>query len=285
VINPQRRTSDESRPNEMDENISKYKLLEEIAEGSMGRVYLAVDTVLRRKVVLKLLPSEEEFRGPAKARFIREAQAVAALNHPNVVTAYDLQEYKGRPYIVMEFVDGVPLSTVIDQRQLAVGEILDIGIQVCRALGEAHSRGIIHRDIKPANIMIDKKGIVKLLDFGIAKLREASRITPSDVIVGTLLYMAPEQLSNMEVDGRADIFGLGVVLYQMICGRLPFEGDKESVIMYRIMNEAPPPITKFRHETSEGLQEIVAKSLEKDRELRYQKVSDIMVDLLKEQQA
>jgi serine/threonine-protein kinase len=205
------------------------------------------------------------------------------LNHPNIVTAYDLQEHEGRLFIVMEFVNGEPLSKMIDRRRLAVRDILDIAIQVCRGLAEAHNVGIVHRDLKPANIIIDKKGNVKLLDFGIAMLREASRITPPNVIVGTLPYMAPEQLSNRDVDGRADIFGLGVVIYQMICGRLPFEGDKESVIMYRIMNEDPPPIADFRPDASKELQHIVSKSLEKDRDLRYQNVSDLLTDLSKVQ--
>ena len=223
--------------------ISHYKILEKLGEGGMGEVFLAEDTKLDRKVALKFLPEEYTKDQQAKERFEREAKAAAALNHPNIVTIYDINEHEDQTYIAMEYVDGQTLKEQITNRKLPITEIMDIFTQICQGLSKAHETGIIHRDIKPQNIIIDKESRVKILDFGLAKLKGVSQLTRESSTLGTVAYMSPEQAMGIEVDHRTDIWSLGVVLYEMLSGELPFKGEYEQAVVYSIINENHEPVT------------------------------------------
>jgi len=264
---------------------SQYKILEKLGEGGMGAVYLAEDTELRRKVALKFLPEDYTSKVEIKARFKREAQAAAALNHPNIITIYEVGEYKVRSYIAMEYVEGKSLRELIDNKMLLFDEALQIFFQVCEGLRFAHQHGIVHRDIKPANIMVDKYGRVKVLDFGLAKYKGLTRLTREGTTMGTPHYMSPEQATSQVIDHRSDIYSLGVVLYELLSGELPFVGDYEAAILYAIVHEKPTPITKYRPDISRKIQQVIDKALEKDVQSRYQKIEDMLADLkIKENQ-
>jgi serine/threonine protein kinase len=259
------------------QTISHYKILEKLGEGGMGVVYKADDTKLKRLVALKFLSRGLEAHEPERARFLQEAQAAATLNHPNICTIHEISEYEDQPFIVMEYVDGKTLRQMapIQKMQDALGYAIQIG----EALQEAHSRGVVHRDVKTANIMVNTKNQIKVMDFGLAKLKGSLKLTKTSSTVGTLAYMAPEQIQGGEVDARSDIFAFGVVLYEMLTGRLPFHAVYEAALMYSILNESPEPIQKYRPDLSSELLHILNRALEKDPEDRYQTVHDMVIDL------
>ena len=258
---------------------SHYTVLEKLGEGGMGEVYLAQDTRLNRRVALKFLPqgyaADEQFR----ARFRREAQAAAALNHPNIVTIHEVSELENRPFIAMEYVEGESLKDLIAKRELSLGKAIDLAMQIGSGLAKAHQAGITHRDIKPQNILIDKDGRVRILDFGLAKLKPDAMLTKTGSTVGTVAYMSPEQGQGMEVDQRSDIFSFGVVLYEMITRQLPFKGEHEGAVIYSIINEHPEPLARYKSDVPDDLQRIVDKALRKDVGARYQSAADITADL------
>ncbi|MBI1803793.1 MAG: serine/threonine-protein kinase [Ignavibacteriae bacterium] len=261
------------------QTISHYKILEKLGEGGMGVVYKAEDTKLKRTVALKFLPPHLNASEQDKARFVQEAQAASALNHPNVCTIHDIQEHDGQMFIVMEFVDG---QTLREKRgTINLGKAIEIGIQIADGLATAHEKGIVHRDIKPENIMVRKDGIVQIMDFGLAKLRasRASRLTKEGSTVGTAGYMSPEQVQGQDTDHRSDIFSLGVLLYELFTGELPFKGVHETALLYEIVNVDPAPMSTVKPEIDPELDRIVFECLQKEPDERYQAVKDISKDL------
>ncbi len=256
-----------------------YRILEKLGEGGMGIVYKALDTKLDREVALKFLPHYLTSNDTERARFFQEARAASALNHPNVCTVYGIEEYEGQQFIEMEYVDGVTLRKKVSESPLSLSEALTYAIQIGEALQEAHAKGIVHRDVKSENIMINSKNQVKVMDFGLAKLRGAVRLTRSSSTTGTLAYMAPEQIQGQPVDARADIFSFGAVLYEMLTGHTPFRGEHDAAMMYSIVNEEPQSIQKYRSDLSSELLHILNRALEKDPEERYQTVKDMTIDI------
>ena len=271
------------------DNIAHYRIVSRLGQGGMGEVYLATDTRLDRSVALKVLPVVVAQDPGRMSRFEIEAKAASALNHPSVTQIYEIGEDQGIHFLVMEFIEGEPLDRRIGEQPLPVQEIAGIGSQIADALDAAHAKGIVHRDIKPANIMLTPRGHVKVLDFGLAKMTEArpapgSRaetrfVSEAGALLGTVEYMSPEQALGRPVDARTDIFSLGVVLYQMATGRLPFAGSSPSETIARILEAQPDAMARFNYELPEELDRIVRKCLEKDRERRYPSARDLMVDL------
>ena len=262
--------------------VSHFKIQDTLGEGGMGKVYPATDIELRRKVALKfLLPQYTENKN-IKSRFKIEARTMAALNHPNITTVYEVGEFEDSSFIAMEYVEGQPLDKLLGKKKLSLNQTLDIIIQLCEGLREAHIQGIIHRDIKPGNLLLEKNGRLKIVDFGLAKLKQASKVSSKSKTVGTLYYLSPEQIQNSEVDHRADIFATGVVLYEMITGQVPFKGDYEASVMYSIINEQPEPMSRYKSGIPENLQYIVDKTLAKDPNMRYQSVDELLSDLKRE---
>jgi len=260
--------------------ISHYRIVEKLGEGGMGVVYKAEDTKLRRFVALKFLPSNLLGDESVKARFLREARAAAALQHPNICTVYEIDEADGQTFIAMAYVDGAELGDRIETGPLGITELLDTAIQVANGLEQAHGKGVVHRDIKPANIMETKSGQAVLMDFGLAQLGEAeSKLTKDGAAVGTCAYMSPEQTTGTNCDQRTDIWALGVVLFEMATGQLPFRGDYEQAVLYSIMNEPPEPITAVRTGVPPELERIVGKCLAKKADERYQTAADLIADL------
>jgi TolB-like protein/Tfp pilus assembly protein PilF/predicted Ser/Thr protein kinase len=261
------------------DTISHYKILKRIGSGGMGEVYLAEDTKLNRKVALKFLPvqlaSDEEFT----ERFTREAQAAAALNHPNIITVYEVSEYENRPFIAMEYVEGESLKDLIAREELSIGEALDVALQISDGLAVAHQTGIVHRDIKPQNILMGKDGRVRICDFGLAKAKMDVTLTQAGSTLGTIAYMSPEQAQGKEVGRRSDIFSFGVVLYEMMAGQLPFKGEHEAAVIHSIVNDTPEPLARYKSDVPEGLQKIVSKAMEKNLKTRYQHVDELGADL------
>jgi serine/threonine-protein kinase len=270
--------------------IGPYRIISRLGAGGMGEVFLGEDSRLGRKVALKLLPdyfaSDEDRLG----RFKREARAASALNHANVATIYEIGEADGLCYIAMEYVEGQTLSARINGQPLSPAEVVDIAAQAADALDEAHTKGITHRDIKSANIVLTARGQVKMLDFGLAKMRAAERqdgasqmttaaATEPGLVMGTVQYMSPEQALGREVDGRSDLFSLGVVMYEMATGRLPFSGATATETIEQIRHEQPAAIGRFNYEVTGELERIIRKCLEKDRERRYQSARELLVDL------
>ncbi len=272
------------------DQVAHYRIVSRLGEGGMGEVYLATDTRLDRSVALKVLPTAVAHDPMRMERFDREAKAASALNHPNVAHIYEIGEDRGIHFLVMEFIEGQALDRRIDGRTLAVPELAEIGAQVADALDAAHAKGIVHRDIKPANIIITPRGIAKVLDFGLAKVAEPRGsaletqmetrvLSAAGTLLGTVEYMSPEQALGRPVDHRTDLFSLGVVLYQMATGRLPFQGSNASETIARILDDSPAAMARFNYDVPEDLDRIVRKCLEKDRERRYQSARDLMVDL------
>ncbi len=257
--------------------ISHYKILEKLGEGGMGVVYKAQDTKLDRLVALKFLPDHISASSGDLERFTQEARAAASLNHPNICTIHGIEESDGKNFIVMELVDGQMLQD--KKSSLSQKQALEIGIQVAEGLAAAHEKGIVHRDIKPENIMIRKDGRVQIMDFGLAKLRGASRITKEGSTVGTAGYMSPEQVQGLDTDHRSDIFSLGVLLHEMLTGQLPFKGVHETAISYEIVNVDPPPMSSIKSDVSPGLDAIVIECLEKDPNERTQSAKQVAIDL------
>ena len=243
----------------------------------MGVVYKAHDLKLDRDVALKFLPHQLTATSDEQARFLQEARAASALNHPNVCTIYDIAEHDGQQFIVMECVDGEALRRMVPVQKMQTA--IDYAIQICDALQQAHCKGIVHRDIKPGNIIITTDGVVKVLDFGLAKLAGQSRVTKTGSTVGTAAYMSPEQAQGLDVDHRTDLWALGVVLFEMLTGKLPFRGEHEAALMYSIVHEEPQDLVRFRSDVPKNIVSVVQKALQKDRSKRYQSMKEMIDDL------
>ena len=277
----------------IDKTISHYRILDKIGSGGMGEVYLAEDTKLDRKVALKFLPKHLTADNEAKSRFEREAKAAAALNHPNIVTVHEIGEHEGQVFIAMEYVEGQTLKELIAAnrppsavnqspiapRALPLAQVIEIVSQLASGLAAAHSKGIVHRDIKPQNILIDKESRVKILDFGLAKLKGISSLTKESSTLGTVHYMSPEQTMGKDVDHGTDIWSLGVVIFEMLTGKLPFKGDYEQAVIYSILNEEPTSVTVIRKDIPPEFDHILEKALAKDRDERYSHLTDLIIDL------
>jgi serine/threonine protein kinase/formylglycine-generating enzyme required for sulfatase activity len=261
----------------------KYKIIKVSGRGGMGIVYKAEDTRLKRSVALKFLPPELIQDEEAKERFVLEAQAAAALSHPNICTIHEIDEEEGKSFIAMEYVEGQSLREKIEKGPLEIDEALNISMQVAEGLEEAHKKGIIHRDIKSANIMVTDKGQPKIMDFGLAKVKGGTLLTREGTTLGTVAYMSPEQTRGEKVDHRSDIWSLGVVLYEMLCGQLPFKGDREASILYSVVHEEPKPIKEIKRDLPPELQQIINRALRKKPESRYSSAAEMLKDLRKYQ--
>ena len=260
--------------------ISHYQILEEIGRGGMGEVYLARDLDLERQVAIKFLPKDLTRDDDNVERFKREARAAATLNHPNIITIYEIGVYDGEYFIVMEYVKGEILRDKLDRdKQLSFTDINTIMEQLCQGLDKAHQAGIVHRDIKPENIFINEDGRVKILDFGLAKLRGSIKLTKDLSTLGTIKYISPEQARGEETSAQSDIWSTGIILYEMITGQVPFKGDYEQAVIYGILNENPQPPDKIRTDSPPELNQIVDKALEKDPIKRYQSISQLASEL------
>lgn len=259
--------------------ISHYKILEKLGEGGMGVVYKAKDTKLRRTVALKFLTSQAIGGEQEKSRFIQEAQIAAALDHPNICSVYEIDEAEGQIFIAMAYIDGYSLREKTESGPLKIGEALDTAIKIAEGLQEAHDKGVIHRDIKSANVMVTAQGQVKIMDFGLAKSSGRTKITKTGTTMGTVGYMSPEQVRGEVLDHRSDIWSLGVLIYEMITGQLPFKGEHEQPVMYSILHKDPEPITGLRSGVPLEMERIVTKCLEKDTADRFQTLSDLRTDL------
>jgi serine/threonine-protein kinase len=262
------------------ETIGKYQVQRVLGRGGMGTVYEAVDPFINRKVALKTMIAGLADNPELKARFLREAQSAGGLRHRNIVTVYDLGEDKGQPYIAMEFIEGTDLEKVIQSKEPRTVEWkIDVLRQVCEGLAYAHRNGIVHRDIKPANVAVTHDGEVKIMDFGIAHL-QSSTMTKSGLVLGTVHYMAPEQIEGQKVDHRADIFSVGAIAYELIAFKRPFDGDTITAVMYKIMHDRADPKALPDTEYSPALQEIIMRALARDVRERYQSLDDMHRDLV-----
>lgn len=280
------------------QTISHYRILSVLGRGGMGIVYKAEDSRLGRTVAVKFVPETLAGDRMAVERFFREARAASALNHPNICTVHDIGVHENRPYLVMECLEGKTLRDLIVSTQLTLQEVLELSIQIVDALDAAHSSGIVHRDIKPANIFVTRRGQIKIMDFGLAKVSsrngggsgssgdsQASTAALNDLVtspgstLGTIAYMSPEQARGEELDARSDLFSFGVVLYEMITGVSPFQGNTTALTFVSILHNAPTPVTQRRPEVPAELERIVAKALEKNRDMRYQSAAEIRADL------
>ncbi|HEY1404523.1 MAG TPA: serine/threonine-protein kinase, partial [Pyrinomonadaceae bacterium] len=275
--------------------IGRYEIQSLIGAGGMGEVYRALDTELNRPVALKFLHADVAMDQDRMSRFIQEARAASALNHPNILTVFDIgQTDAGARFFATEFVQGITLREHMNARRMKLGEALDFASQIASALAAAHAEGIVHRDIKPENVMVRADGYVKVLDFGLAKITSrtdgASAVdteaatralvnTNPGAIMGTVAYMSPEQARGEQVDARTDIWSLGCVLYEMLTGHVPFEGRSASHVIVNILDAEPPPLAQHMPETSEALQEVVTDALTKDRDARFQTAKQLLAKL------
>ncbi|HEY5073985.1 MAG TPA: serine/threonine-protein kinase [Pyrinomonadaceae bacterium] len=274
--------------------VGHYKIIKPLGKGGMGEVYLAGDTKLDRKVALKLLPAEFTNHKERLRRFVQEAKAASSLNHPNIITIHEIGEAGGAHFIATEFIEGQTLKQLMAHTRMALPEILDVSMQAANALQAAHAAGIVHRDVKPDNIMLRPDGIVKVLDFGLAKLTEKShQSTPANsqidtmvraqtrpgTVMGTIDYMSPEQARGQVLDQRTDVFSFGVVLYEMAAGHIPFSGATSADALVAILDKEPAPLAEYAPDIPAEFERIVTKALRKDREQRYQTFKDLLIDL------
>jgi serine/threonine protein kinase len=259
--------------------VSHYRIVEKIGAGGMGEVYLAEDTKLNRKVALKFMPTHLATDDDMRTRFTREAQAAAKLDHPNIVPVYEVGDLQGRPFIAMAHIEGNSLRDVIKNGKLSISESIELIMQICEGLNEAHNNDIVHRDVKPGNILIDKKGRARILDFGLASVAGEENLTKTGSTLGTVGYMAPEQILSKKIDKRADLFSVGVIFYEMITGRRPFEGDSDAAVIKAIIDGTPEPIARFKSGVTGELQQIINKAISKDPSIRYQHADGMLADL------
>jgi serine/threonine protein kinase len=278
----------------LNETIAHYRILRQVGKGGMGVVYEAEDSKLGRRVALKFLPENTRRDPQSLERFLREARAASALNHPGICTIHAIEEHDGRTFIAMELLEGQTLDKLIPFGALPIARTIEIGIQLADALDTAHKKGIIHRDIKPANIFVTDRGAVKILDFGLAKLlpehhadfggetlgdSETLLLTSPGTAVGTISYMSPEQARGEELDARSDLFSLGCVLYQLVTSKLPFPGNTSAVVFDNILHTAPVAPITLNPDAPVELERILNKALEKDRDVRYQVAAELRADL------
>lgn len=264
----------------MDAYIRHYRLIEKLGSGGMGVVYRAEDTLLKRTVALKFPPEDSIVDEQTKRRFLREAQAASALEHPNICSIHSIEETEdGRLFICLSWCEGETLRRIADRGALPPAEAIDIVLQVARGLEAAHEAGIVHRDIKPANIMVAANGHARVLDFGIAQVANATRLTKSGATIGTVQYMSPEQVRGDPVDARSDIWSLGVVLYELLAGALPFTGEYEASVLYAIVNEGFEPVSRRSPELPAAIDRVVGRALEKKPANRYASVTDLILEL------
>jgi serine/threonine protein kinase/Flp pilus assembly protein TadD len=259
--------------------VSHYKILEKLGEGGMGVVYRAEDSKLERIVALKFLPSNLIGKDEDKKRFIREARSTSSLNHPNIMTIYEIDDVNDQIFIVMEFLEGETLKNVISKASPDNSRALDIALAVSEGLQAAHSQNIVHRDIKSENVMLSDKGHIKIMDFGLAKRKGVDGMTRAGTTLGTLAYMSPEQIEGLDADFRSDIFSLGVVMYEMATGQLPFHGEHDAAILYSIVNELPAPVSTINPKIDLEFVRIIHKCIEKDANKRYQAAQELLIDL------
>ena len=269
----------DATPSHTGVRVSHYEVIEKLGGGGMGVVYTARDTGLDRLAALKFLPPHLSANAHARARFIHEAKAASALDHLNICTIYEIGETDdGQLFIAMACYDGLTLKKKIKNGALSLDEALGIAVQMARGLSKAHGKGIVHRDIKPANVMVTSDGVVKILDFGLAKMADV-QLTKTGTTMGTVAYMSPEQAQGEAVDARTDVWSLGVVLYEMLTGARPFRGDYDQAIIYSILHEDPTPMTEGNPGLPEELDHVVAMCLEKEASLRYPSADDLLTDL------
>jgi len=275
----------------MSETISHYRIVKVLGTGGMGEVYLAEDTRLGRQVAIKFLPASYQYDPDRRTKFLAEARATSALRSPHIAAIYDIGEHEGAMFIVMEYVEGEMLAEKLKRGPLAIRDVIDLAAQIGDALSEAHSLGIVHCDVKASNLIVNDRGMIKLLDFGIAagaaedaadvddRTQKVGQQTAVGFMPGTISYMSPEQAMGRAIDNRSDIFSLGVVMYEMLTARLPFEGENPVVTLDYIINSEPMPLTRLNYGVTPDLDRVVRKCLEKDRERRYQSVRDLLIDL------
>ncbi|MEE9443102.1 MAG: protein kinase [candidate division Zixibacteria bacterium] len=259
--------------------VGHYKIIEKIGAGGMGEVYLAEDSQLDRKVALKFLSPNLSQDEASRARFTREAKAAAKLDHPNIVPVYEVGEFQRRPFFAMAHIAGKSLRKVIKEGKLSISDAIEMTMQICEGLHKAHESGVVHRDIKPGNINIDSEGRARILDFGLATVSGEEQLTKTGSTLGTVGYMSPEQIKGKNIDHRSDLFSVGVILYEMLTGRRPFEGDNDAAVARSITDTNPDPVARYKSGTTGELQQIVDKALSKNPSLRYQHADGMLADL------
>jgi non-specific serine/threonine protein kinase len=271
--------------------LGHYEITASLGRGGMGEVYRARDTKLRRQVAIKVLPPALTADPERRMRFQREAQTAAALSHPNIAVIHEISEHEGSPFLVMELIEGQTLDEATQGKTLSMKEWLHYAVPIAEAIAHAHRNGVVHRDLKPSNVMITEDGRVKLLDFGLAKLLEpdletdqtaletiSQELTRAGKVIGTVAYMSPEQARGQTIDHRTDIFSLGILLYQLATGRLPFAGDSDIESLNATLTEDPPPLVETAPEFAPEASRVVAKSMEKEPDRRYQSAAEIVTD-------